>query len=108
MVGSPILSVSFSEYLPPPIRPRYGPGLPLRTPPFRNQLQKSPLSGTFFRKTPYTQDLRQTGHFAWRCKTLLYAFPCAIAAQGEQEHEKNARGILRSETEGKLGYSMVR
>ena len=59
------LNPSPSEYLIPRplIRPRYGPGLPLRTPLFRNYVQKPPHSGTFFRKTPYTQDSRQTEHF---------------------------------------------
>jgi hypothetical protein len=60
-------SVSPSETLPhkyclspPPIRALYGPGLPLRTPLFRNYVQKTPPFSTLFLKNDFTQDLRQT------------------------------------------------
>jgi len=55
--------------------PQYGPGLLFRTPLFRHQLQNQVQLCSRFRKTPIPQDLRQTAHFSWRCKTLLYAFP---------------------------------
>ncbi len=39
-----------------------------------NYLQKSSNSGTIFPKLRFPHDLRQTEHFASRCKTLMYAF----------------------------------
>jgi hypothetical protein len=56
------------------IRPPYAPGLPFRTPHFRNYCKKPHHFYTLFLKSLFQHDLRQSDDFAWRCKTLMYAF----------------------------------
>jgi len=58
----------------PKIRALCGPGLPLRTPFFRNYVPKRVQFYTLFQESPYSRDLRQTGHFTGMYQTLLYAF----------------------------------
>jgi hypothetical protein len=53
---------------------------------FRIRLQKPLHFYTQFMKSRHTGDSRQTGHFPWRCKTLLYAFGWPISVRIDHRH----------------------
>jgi hypothetical protein len=72
----------------PPIRALYGPGLPFRTPLFRNFVQKTPHFYTLFQKNDFKRDLRQSEHFTRHCKTLTEPFWLA-------DLPKNGLGYLK-------------
>jgi len=57
----------------PSIRPRYSPGLPLRTPFFCNYLQKTVHFYTIFSNKRFPWDSGQTGEYPSSYKTLMYA-----------------------------------
>ena len=50
---------------PSPYRPSF--------PDFRSNFAQKPYTFTHFFRITISQDSGQTGHFAWRCKTLIYA-----------------------------------
>ena len=79
----------------PLIRALFGPGSLLRTPVFRDFVQKQAHFYTLFQESPDNPDLGQTGHFTRTYKTLLYAFGRQISGlAGFQHVAKKRRAVL--------------
>ena len=79
----------------PEIRALYGPVLPLRTSLFRSYVPKWVQFYTLFPESPYSCDLRCSGHFTGMYQTLLYAFAGQISGPDRLETmEMKRRPVL--------------
>jgi hypothetical protein len=70
---------------------------------------------TLFQKSPDSRNLRQSGHFTWTYKTLLYAFGRQISGPDGLQHREMKRrpvlgvsdpaGDLKGDTISRTGFS---